>query len=214
MFSVSASPFNSRSRQLYGGWDPIATAADLQAPDAFYGDVAEGPARYYRDRKWANLAVKYAPDEASYRTAKAILDATKNKLKQYRTVKAWKDAYAKVLKTRRLPYVKRPMTSAMRDAIWKNFKQIGIDNVQPVTNEWLALASGGPYSKAPNYPNLPDEIEGMFETGEYVEPKEARRLRLENLPQDVGRYVLPPGSAAPAVYWGQNPAAWPALNRV
>lgn len=212
MFSVSASPFNSYSRQLYGGWNPIAKNANVAnsaAADAFYGDPVEGPARYYRDRKWANLAIKYAPDEVNYRFAKAIMDATKNKLKQYRTDAAWKKAYGAVLKTRRLPFVRRPMTSVMKNAVWNNFARLGIDDVSPQANEFLALASGAPYSKAPDYPNVGPEVERMFETGLYVSPKEARTLRLANLPQNVGRYVLPEGAEAPPYYFGEGAAAWP-----
>lgn len=167
MFSVGASPFNSRGRAVYGGWAPNPYTKEKQYRDLWGSE----PEEYVQDVKWADLASKYAylPDEVDQ--AALIRESAKGVLKQVRAAAKkndrnaiiWLDRYRKAMKNLRSPFVASRLGYEARGKIWDAFKALPWSNEFSDSQRlWLALAKNAPYGAAPalpdgvNFGTLPD----------------------------------------------------------
>lgn len=101
MFSVSAEPFNSNKRQLYGGW-------------TFVG--ANGNA--WGEKTWNEMAAKFSPDVAVRRAARRWLRDYRERVRadpevRRQTYRAGKDYWSHAIKP--------AMTRAQKTALWEMF---------------------------------------------------------------------------------------------
>ena len=157
MFSVGASPYNSRKRAVYGGWAPN----NLPDADAFGRAWDTAPLDYVQDVKWADLAQKYAYLPAELDRAAIIRDAAKGVLKLKREAAKggdrdaviWMDGYKKAMKNLRSPFTASRLSYANRDAIWSAFQKMPwSDKFTDSQRLWLAMAKNAPYGAAPGLP--------------------------------------------------------------
>lgn len=155
MFSVSASPFNSRARSLYGGWTASANASSLDenALRDFYGTAANAPTMY-QDSKWANIIMRFSRDGNKRLLAKKIKAATKNMLKTWREDAAWKKGYRDALKAMRSPYKRMPLSDEQRAAIVSTFESIDDDTKVPGELAWMSALSRAPFVANPMLPGV------------------------------------------------------------
>lgn len=184
MFSVGASPFNSRARQLYGGWTEIAAPEDYrgnyQTLRAWYG---QNPAAWYRDSKWANMAIKYSPNRADLALAKIIKKAGKDQMERWRADQDWREGYAAALASMRSPVSRRKLTPEEKFRTWETFKGIPFENPSASSRAWLSLATKGPYTSPPR-------VRGLR-----IDPASLRALSVGPLGlAPVDRYALPEGA--------------------
>lgn len=127
MFSVAARPFNSKARQLYGGWTPEEAAGNL-----------------WGMRKAYDMIAKYGTDPGEVQEAKSWLKA-------YR--KARKDNPVLIRQamnaTRKLAglgrYYPKPLTKAQKDAILQYWQSIPFSDKSPLASYRRALVSKAPY---------------------------------------------------------------------
>lgn len=157
MFSVGASPFNSRKRAVYGGWTPNSLPDTNAYERAWDGSALD----YVRDVKWADLAQKYAYLPAELDRATLIRDAAKGVLKLKRDAAKsgdrdaviWMDGYKKAMKNLRSPYTASRLSYANRDSIWSAFQKLPWDDKFTDSQRlWLAMAKNAPYGAAPGLP--------------------------------------------------------------
>ena len=184
MFSVGASPYNSRARQLYGGlaggdavgdvyggWALSLPEGSRGTPAAIRAYYAEHPAQYAADAKWAALAGRYSNSRADRNVAKAIREAVKRT-----QVKAWKDAsedwrtaYLTSRRSMRPSAFRRRFTPTTKANIWNVVSRMpwGSDASE---NErmFLSLATRAPYSSAPTVPGMPAAALDGLTTGAYT----------------------------------------------
>lgn len=188
MFSVSASPFNSRPRQLYGGW----TLSDIGMGDVFntreWNNIAAqyqaAPEKLYRDSKWASMAMKYSPDPDDARRAKAIKGILKGRLATFRQDPAFKAAYALSLAGRRSPAKKPPLPGASKVALWRKFLDLNEDPRRLTADDlvWLSMASKAPFTAAPVFePPYRLANPGEMVTGPYGSASSATRYAIAGL---------------------------------
>lgn len=151
MFSVSASPFNSRARQLYGGWAgvaaPEASRGSYQALRQYY---STHPNSWYRDSKWASMAIKYSPYRNDLSLAKLIKKAGKDQMETWRGNSAWREGYAAAMANMRSPVQRRKMNDTEKLRTWLTFTQ-RVPYTRPTAagRTWLSLATKGPYTSPP-----------------------------------------------------------------
>lgn len=167
MFSVSASPFNSAARSLYGGWNPTDQALDPSSTifnlQALYSK--DGPSTY-RDAKWAELALKYAADPLTRARAKRIKAAQKKMLATWKKDLVWKDAYYKAIKAIRNPYKRQSVPAETKAKLWQLFLETPWDADLPAKSKAaIAALSDGPFTGEPNITNLAPEVAKMLTTG-------------------------------------------------
>lgn len=189
MFSVSASPYNSLPRQLYGGWllSDIGNSADIfntNRWDEFAGRYQASPEKLYRDSKWATMAMKYSPDPDDARRAKAIKAILKGRLPEFRKNPAFKSAYALALAGRRSPAKKPPLPGASKVALWRKFLELNGD-AEALTNDdrvWLSMASKAPFTAAPVF-QAPYALANAAQmvTGPYGSASDATRYAIAGL---------------------------------
>ena len=157
MFSVGASPFNSRERAVYGGWLPNPYDKAKQYRDVWGDD----PTEYVQDTKWADLASKYAYLPAELDQAALIRAAAKDVLKDVRKAAkkndkaaiVWLNGYRKAMKNLRSPYIASRLGPDARDAIWAAFQKLDWkDEFDDSQRLWLSLAKHAPYGAAPALP--------------------------------------------------------------
>lgn len=116
MFSVGASPFNSRARQLYGGW----TKAEAEA--------ANSP---WAERTWHSMSAKYNPSllerEASKAWLKGYAELPKDLRRYYAREgrKYWNKA------------IKPALTDAQRAEIFNAFEGVGLSDTDAYL-QWKA----------------------------------------------------------------------------
>lgn len=129
MFSVSAEPFNSPRRQLYGGWTLQDAGNNIWAVKQFH-----------------EMARKYSADEAERKAAGQFLtwwrkaskaDPTLRKRLRAAGKDYWKDA------------ISPPLTAAQKKWIWDNFK-----SSVPFTKDAVAQRKSAFFRHAP-YPSYP-----------------------------------------------------------
>lgn len=184
MFSVGASPYNSRARQLYGGlaggdavsdvyggWALNLPAGSRGTADAIRAYYQANPAAYAADAKWAALAGRYSNTRADREIAKAIRAAVKRTtVKDWKdTVADWRENYLTARRSMRPAAFRRRLTPTEKANIWKVISDTpwGVDASE---NErmFLSLATRAPYSSAPNVPGMPARALSGLTTGAYT----------------------------------------------
>lgn len=132
MFSVGAEPFNSRSRQLYGGW-ALDEAQAIQDPMD----------RLWAEKKYFQIAGKLAPNAAMRRLANII---HQNYVDRIKADPALKDAFRKVGR-RKSRLARAPMLDDDdRVPLWNDF----VTNMRvpgdkdAVAQRKFAIANRGP----------------------------------------------------------------------
>ena len=155
MFSVSASPFNSVRRSLYGGWVQSANANNMNeaALRNFYGTV-DGAPTMYGDSKWANIILKFSRDAQKRLIAKKIKAATKDQLKLWRQDQNWRKAYNSVLAKLRSPYRRTPLDPGKRAAIVAQFEGIDPNHLTSGDLTWMSALSRVPFVANPMLPGV------------------------------------------------------------
>ncbi len=163
MFSVGARPFNSRRRQLYGGWTtPLkANTSEADALARWNGKAAD----FVADTKWASMAEKYALDPATRDIASNIRALSKGflagKRKKFKegddAAVMWIRGYNAAQKGIRSKYKLNALTAAQKDAIWDNFVDIPFGNLSDGNALYLQLANRAPLMAQPK---LPIEVAG------------------------------------------------------
>ena len=155
MFSVSASPFNSCARSLYGGWTQSgnANAMNEAALRAYYGSVAGAPTMY-GDSKWANIILRFSRDAQKRLIAKKIKAATKDQLKLWRQNADWRKAYNATLARMRSPYRRTALDPAKKAAIVAQFENIDAAHLTPGELTWMSALSRVPFVANPMLPGV------------------------------------------------------------
>ena len=200
MFSVPSSPYNSRARQIYGGWTDVAAPRDFRGDyQTLRGWYALNPAGWYRDSKWANMAIKYSPNREDLALAKLIKKAGKDQMKRWREDADWRAGYAAALASMRSPVVRRPLSNIEKYRLWATFGEIPFNNPTASDRAWLSLATKGPYTSVPR-------VDGINIEQEALDALSAGPLSL--IPES--RYRLPPAGQRGA--WRINPAVVEAMN--
>lgn len=193
MFSVSASPFNSAARQLYGGWAGVAapegSRGSYQALRNYY---ATHPNSWYRDSKWASMAIKYSPNRNDLALAKLIKKAGKDQMEIWRQNAAWKEGYAAAMARMRSPVVRRKMTDTEKLRTWLTFtNRVPYGRPTAAGRTWLSLATKGPYTSPPAVAGdvIPQAILDTLSVGPLAAPPEARYTTPEGAIREA--YNLP-----------------------
>lgn len=157
MFSLAAKPFNSKRRQLYGGWTTALNANSTLDNSGWQNDGA----KYFRDTKWASMAEKYATDPRDRDLAATIRSLSKGVLKSVRTraragdggALGWLADYNRAAKNTRSKLRMSSLPSAKRSAVWRKFLSTPWnDNFDNNTKLWLTMANRAPYGAAPTLP--------------------------------------------------------------
>lgn len=160
MFSVGARPFNSRRRQLYGGWAANIDANTDEATALAGWDAS--PAAFVQDTKWASMAERYAFDPDERDLASTIREYSKGYLSGKRTAAkngdgtamSWLDRYNKANKVIRSPFKMSSLSASQKDAIWSRFKNMawnpaGLTNAERM---FLQLSNRAPFGRSPTLP--------------------------------------------------------------
>ena len=183
MFSVPASPYNSRARALYGGW-ANTHAGDADTVDTLRAYYASHPASYYYDSKWATFAQRFAPDVASVKRAKLIKAAGKGMLPVWRQNPNWREGYAAALAGKRTTYRRPSFNELQKRRLWNTFQNIPFET-DAAQNLWLSLATKSPYTSQPAVPGdvLTAQQLAALTTGQYFLPDQVNRFAplLENM---------------------------------
>lgn len=134
MFSVGASPFNSRSRQLYGGWTLDEAGRDPWAM-----------------RQWYLMSSKYNPDENERKTARAWLRA-------YRELPlGTRKAFTKEGRKYWNLAIKPGLSAEQKQAIWDLWQATPLSDSNPTTQFVSSLLRHAPFPSTRSlnmYPNL------------------------------------------------------------
>lgn len=137
MFSVGARPFNSRSRQLYGGWT-----------------LAQAGNNMWGKKKFYEMAAKYAPDPEDRADARTWLNLFKRRAKN-------DPEFKKMVRAAGKPYWKGAVAPALTDPQRKMMWEIFRDQVPFTTDKSSQVLSkmirSAPYPNwkfMVNYPDL------------------------------------------------------------
>lgn len=184
MFSVGASPYNSRARQLYGGlaggdavsdvyggWALNIPADSRGTADAIRTYYQANPAAYAADAKWASLAARYSNSRADRTIAKAIRDAVKrtNVSNWKNTVEGWRDAYLTSRRSMKPAAFRRRFTPSAKANIWNTISRMPWgDDASENERMFLSLATRAPYSARPDVPRMPAAALTGLTTGAYT----------------------------------------------
>lgn len=184
MFSVGASPYNSRARQLYGGlaggdavsdvyggWALNIPADSRGTADAIRAYYRGHPAAYAADAKWAALASRYSNERADRELAKAIRAAVKRTtVKTWKdTVADWRDNYLTSRRSMRPAAFRRRLTPTAKANIWKVISDTPWgNNASENERMFLSLATRAPYSSAPDVPGMSAAALQGLTTGAYT----------------------------------------------
>ena len=200
MFSVGASPFNSRGRQIYGGWAAAARAGmkpeDLQA--GYRGDALN----FFKDSKWASMAERYSLNPADRELASLIRKASNGVLKAARqqakngdmAAVRWLMAYNSAAGKVRNKYRLSSLSPTQRQAIFNRFASIpwnNTDDGQPDSlRMWFAMANRAPFERIPAIPEgigaVPDTANFVLQNPAYALP--AKLSATEKLALARARY--------------------------
>lgn len=108
MFSVKATPFNSASRQLYGGWTLPQAGNDAWAV-----------------KKWAEMAKKYATDPMTRYRASAILRGYRRYLRQHPDVAPMIRAnFRRRSRAATADVIRPPMTDDAKNNLWELWENV------------------------------------------------------------------------------------------
>lgn len=184
MFSVGASPYNSRARQLYGGlaggdavsdvyggWALSLPAGSRGTADAIRAYYQAHPAEYAADAKWASLAGRYSNTRADRTIAKAIREAVKRtQVKDWKdTVEGWREAYLNSRRSMKPAAFRRRFNPTDKANIWNAVSRMPWgDAASENERMFLSLATRAPYSSAPVVPGMPDAALTGLTTGAYT----------------------------------------------
>lgn len=186
MFSVSASPFNSPARSLYGGWASSAAPRDLQNVRDLSAYYATHPTDAYRDSKWATIALKYSTDSTTRARARFIKEALKKEVvKQIRRANPdWGPAWNRAMKYARSPYARKQMTPADRQRIFTLFEAMEWPKLRESDRAAISFMTAAPYAPPTS------TIAGLNDalTTEYVNRKNYR------LPREYAALDIPADS--------------------
>lgn len=160
MFSVGATPFNSRKRQLYGGW---ASGVNKESTEqAAVKAWEDSPAQFVRDTKWASMAEKYAFDPDDRDNALRIRGFSKGFLSAKRAAAksgdgaalSWLSGYNSANRLIRSPYKLSSLSPTAKDAIWAKFQGLpwNPDGLADADRMFLQLANRAPFGSAPALP--------------------------------------------------------------
>lgn len=169
MFSVGASPYNSRARQLYGGLAggdalgdvyggfaaniPYNAATGLPTGDveAYYKD---NPAEYAQDAKWANLALRFSDKRTDRILAKAIKEKMKRDvIKALKKDADWKKKFLASRALMRPEYFRKHLTADQKGDIWAAIKAMEWgEDASPRDRLFLSMLSRAPYTSTPGVP--------------------------------------------------------------
>lgn len=136
MFSVGASPFNSRSRQLYGGW----TLAEA-------GDNLWGQKQFY------TMSAKYNPSASERKAAKEWLKA-------YRAAVKNNPARKKAVRIAGKPYwvdaIMPALSETQKTAIWNRWRRVpfNTDKINQIDSRMLRRAPYPNFIYMNTEPNL------------------------------------------------------------
>lgn len=187
MFSVGASPYNSRARQLYGGLAGGDAIDDVYGGDAIgdvYGGFAatiphsaetglpegdvvayyrDNPANYAQDAKWANLALRFSPNRLERILAKAIKE--KMKRDQIKTLKQnadWKKKFLAARALMRPTYFRKHLDGDQKGDIWAAIDAMKWGKRASDRDKlYLSMLSRAPYTSPPGVPaalNMPQAV--------------------------------------------------------
>lgn len=203
MFSVSASPFNSYARSLYGGWTQSANAnaMDAEALRGFYGTPANA-GTMYGDSKWANVILRFSKDAKKRLIAKKIKAATKDMMKRWRANETWRKNYNLALAAMRSPYKRTSLNDKKRAGIVAEFESLQPDTMGAAGRAWLSALSRVPFVADPRLPGVSAEGNALlYSAPDYevmsitdpaagplaiLDPYQARRAYLMSLlPEDA-----------------------------
>lgn len=140
MFSVGATPYNSRSRQLYGGW----TLEDASA--------AQSPAmRAWAKKKYYEMAAKFGPTPGARRAAKAYHTMYTDEINANPALSR------QVMKIGRLMgknAVRPAMTDAQRASIFNFFRgNVKLDQMyEPEMQQMFSAVQRAPFLQEDNFP--------------------------------------------------------------
>lgn len=135
MFSVGARPFNSRPRQIYGGWTLEGAGDNMWAKKQFY-----------------EMSAKYNPD------AEARADA-RTWLRMYKERAKGNKAFQKMVREAGKPYWSKAVMPALpkeqRDALWESFRTLPLSEAVPfqVTSKLLRSAPHPNWKFMQAFPN-------------------------------------------------------------
>lgn len=193
MFSVGASPFNSRARQLYGGLVGGDALGDVYGGDALsdvYGGIArnyqgdltdstamknyytENPAKYAEDAKWAALASRFSAERADRLAAKAIRSVMKREVvKAMKQNEDWKKNYLLSRAGMRSKYFRPRLTPRAKASIWNTVKRIPWNTARTTERErlFLNMLTRAPYTSKPDAPIMPDASLLGITSGAYTD---------------------------------------------
>ena len=160
MFSVGASPFNSSSRQLYGGW-ASNVKADTTVKQAVTGWEAD-PTAFVQDTKWASMAERYALDPDDRDLAAKIRVYSKGFLSGKRKLAkdgngaalTWLAGYNGANRLIRSPYKLSSLSPEAKQLVWSRFQGLGWNPKGLADGErmFLQLANRAPFGSAPALP--------------------------------------------------------------
>ena len=148
MFSVSASPFNSMDRSLYGGWTASPSAVAARDPVILRNFYRLNPSVAYQDSKWASMALKYSTSSADRARAKLIKAALAKKevAKIRKDIEGWGDAWASAMKHIRSPYARKQMSPRNRQRLFNMFEAWDWDPIDDTRKATLSYMSAAPYA--------------------------------------------------------------------
>lgn len=184
MFSVGASPFNSRARQLYGGLVGGDALSDVYGGIArnYQGDLADSdemkqyytdnPAKYAEDAKWAAMASRFSSERADRLAAKAIRSVMKREVvKAMKQDEDWKKAYLLSRAGMRSKYFRPRLTPRAKASIWNTVKRIPWNTDRTTDRErlFLAMLSRAPYTSKPSAAIMPDASLLGITSGPYTD---------------------------------------------
>ena len=137
MFSVGARPFNSRSRQLYGGWTLAQAGNNMWGKKEFY-----------------EMAAKYAPDAEDRADARTWLNLYKRRAKN-------DPAFRKMVRDAGKPYwkgaVSPALTAEQSRMMWELFRDQVPFNTSKNAQVLSKMIRGAPFPNwkfMVNYPDL------------------------------------------------------------
>ena len=158
MFSVGARPFNSRRRQLYGGWASGIKADTTEAQALARWDRL--PDDFVADTKWASMAEKYALDPATRDIASNIRSFSKGYLAGKRELYkkgdpkgvVWIRGYNAAQKGIRSKYKLSSLSPGQKDAIWQRFVDMPFGKLSDEQALYLQMANRAPLMAKPKLP--------------------------------------------------------------
>lgn len=205
MFSVGATPFNSRSRQLYGGW----TLEDANAQ-------TDRAVRYWAKKKYYEMASKFAPSPGARRAAKAYHTFLTDKINSDPRLAS---RVRKIGKAASKNAIRPGMTDQQRGSIFNFFRRevdLGKMN-EPGMQQLLSVTGRAPFIQKANFPAaLRNYYDTFTYNGDVWRNSGAMYRQMKEQPaptitsEDLATVGLTPGVASAALNYQREKkaAAW------